>query len=123
MRDEGAIGAIGLSAVSLEQLRRALPVGIACVQNAYSLLDRSGEPLLELCAEHDIAWVPFFPLGSAFAAYPNVAEDPGVIAAAGAQDASPSQIGLAWLLHHDPHILLIPGTSSVAHLGGERLRR
>ena len=116
LRDEGAIGAIGLSAVSPEQLRRALPVGIACVQNAYSLLDRSGEPLLQLCAEHEIAWVPFFPLGSAFAAHPNVAEAPAVIAAAAAHDASPSQIGLAWLLHHDPHILLIPGTSSIAHL-------
>ncbi len=116
LRDEGLIGAIGLSAVGLDQVRRALGAGIACVQNAYSLLDRADEPLLAVCAEHDIAWVPFFPLGSAFDAYRNVAEDPAVIAAAAALDATPAQIGLAWLLHHDPHILLIPGTASPAHL-------
>ena len=116
LRDEGLIGAIGLSHVSSDQLRQALPVGIACVQNAYSLLDRAAEPLLALCAEHDIAWVPFFPLGSAFDAYPSVAEDPAVIAAAAARDATPSQVGLAWLLAHGPHVLLIPGTSSSVHL-------
>ena len=116
LRDEGLIGEIGLSAVSADQLRQALPVGIACVQNAYSLLNRAAEPLLSLCAEHDIAWVPFFPLGSAFDAFPNVADDPAVIAAAAARDATPSQVGLAWLLAHGPHVLLIPGTSSPVHL-------
>ena len=66
LRDEGKIGGIGISNVSLDQLRQALPAGLACVQNAYSLLDRSGEPLLDLCREHGVAWVPYFPLGSAF---------------------------------------------------------
>ena len=116
LRDEGKIGGIGLSNVGLEQLRRALPAGIACVQNAYSLLDRSGEALLALCAEHDIAWVPFFPLGSGFPDRAKVAEDPAVLAAAATLGCTPAQVGLAWLLHHNPHILLIPGTASVAHL-------
>jgi pyridoxine 4-dehydrogenase len=116
LRDEGKIGGIGLSNVGLEQLRRALPAGIACVQNAYSLLERSGEALLALCAEHDIAWVPFFPLGSGFSGRAKVAEDPAVVAAAATLGCTPAQVGLAWLLHQNPHILLIPGTASVAHL-------
>ena len=116
MRAEGKIGGIGISSVDAAQLRRALPAGIACVQNAYSLLDRAGEPLLDLCRAHDIAWVPYFPLGSAFAGAAKVIEHPAVLAAAAAQRATPAQVGLAWLLAHDPHILLIPGTSSLQHL-------
>lgn len=116
LRDEGKIGGIGLSTVSLEQLRQALPAGIACVQNAYSVLDRSDEPVLELCAEHDVAWVPYFPLGSAFPNLPKVTEHPAVVAAASALEATPAQVGLAWLLSHDPHTLLIPGTSNLDHL-------
>jgi aryl-alcohol dehydrogenase-like predicted oxidoreductase len=116
LRAEGKIGGIGISNVSIDQLRQALPAGIACVQNAYNLLDRGGEPLLDLCREHDIAWVPFFPLGSAFAGSAKVTEHPALRAAAVAHGATPAQVGLAWLLAHDPHILLIPGTSSVKHL-------
>jgi pyridoxine 4-dehydrogenase len=116
LRDEGKIGGIGLSNVSLEQLRRALPAGIACVQNAYSMLDRSGEALLTLCAERDVAWVPFFPLGSGFPGRAKVTEHPAVLTAAAALGCTPAQAGLAWLLHHDPHVMLIPGTASVAHL-------
>jgi aryl-alcohol dehydrogenase-like predicted oxidoreductase len=116
LRSEGKIGAIGLSNATLGQIRQALPAGIACVQNAYSLLDRSGEPLLQLCAEHGVAWVPFFPLGSAFPGLPKVTDQPAVIAAAEALGATPAQIGLAWLLRHQPNTLLIPGTSSLAHL-------
>jgi hypothetical protein len=116
LRDEGKIGGIGLSNISLEQLRHALPTGIACVQNAYNVLDRSAEALLALCAEHDIAWVPFFPLGSGFPGSAKVTEHPAVMAAAETLGCTPAQVGLAWLLHHDPHILLIPGTASVAHL-------
>jgi pyridoxine 4-dehydrogenase len=86
------------------------------VQNAYSVLDRSGEGLLALCAEHDIAWVPYFPLGSGFPGRPKVAEHPAVVAAATTLRCTPPQVGLAWLLRHDPRILLIPGTASVAHL-------
>jgi aryl-alcohol dehydrogenase-like predicted oxidoreductase len=58
LRDEGKIGGIGLSTVSADQLRAALPAGIVCVQNAYSLLDRAGQPVLDVCRAHDIAWVP-----------------------------------------------------------------
>ena len=116
LRHEGKIGAIGVSDVSLGQLRQAMPAGLACVQNAYSLLDRSGEPLLDLCREQDVAWVPFFPLGSAFSWLPKVTEHPAVVAAATALGTTPAQVGLAWLLGHDRHILLIPGTSSLEHV-------
>jgi pyridoxine 4-dehydrogenase len=127
LRDEGKIGGIGLSNATIDQLRQALPAGIACVQNPYSLLDGSGEPLLDLCREHGLAWVPFFPLGSAFPGMPKVTEHPVVVEAAAALGATPAQVGLAWLLAHDPGTLLIPGTSSPAHLeenvaaGGVRL--
>ena len=116
LRDAGKIGAIGVSNATLDQLHQALPAGIACVQNSYSLLDRSGEPVLQACREHGIAWVPFFPLGSAFPGVPKVTEHPAVIAAAAALGAAPAQVGLAWLLAHDPRTALIPGTSSLAHL-------
>jgi pyridoxine 4-dehydrogenase len=116
LREEGKIGAIGLSNVTLDQLRRALPVGIACVQNAYSLVERSGEPMLDLCAAEGIAWVPFFPLGSAFPGRPKVTDQPAVVAAARALGATPSQVGLAWLRQHAPNVLLISGTSSLEHL-------
>jgi hypothetical protein len=116
LRHEGKIGAIGISNVTLDHLHRALPAGIACVQNAYSVLDRSAEPLLDLCRAHDVAWVPYFPLGSAFPGMAKVTEHPAVIAAATALEATPAQIGLAWLLAHAPEILLIPGTSSLDHL-------
>jgi aryl-alcohol dehydrogenase-like predicted oxidoreductase len=116
LRDEGKIGAIGISNATLSQVRQALPAGLACVQNAYSLLDRSGEPLLELTREHGVAWVPYFPLGSAFPGRPKVTEHPAVLEAAAAAGATPAQAGLAWLLGHAPNILLIPGTSSLAHL-------
>lgn len=116
LRDEGKIGGIGLSNVTLEQLQQALPAGIACVQNAYSVLDRSAEPLLDLCKENGIAWVPFFPLGSAFPGIAKVTQHPFVIETAAKLDATPAQVGLAWLLAHAPNIMLIPGTSSLDHL-------
>ena len=116
LRAEGKIGGIGLSNVTAGQLRQALPAGIACVQNAYSLLDRSAEPVLEVCREHGIAWVPFFPLGSAFPSVPKVTGHPAVIAAAAALGATPAQVGLAWLLARYSGTLLIPGTGSRRHL-------
>jgi pyridoxine 4-dehydrogenase len=117
LRDEGKIGGIGLSNVSVAQLRQALPAGIACVQNSYSVLDRTAEPLLELCREHGIAWVPFFPLGSAgFRNQLKVTGNPTVIAIAAELGATPAQLGLAWQLAHYDNTLLIPGTSSPAHL-------
>lgn len=116
LRSEGKIGAIGLSSVSLAQLEQALPAGIASVQNSYGVLDRAGEPLLEICRREGIAWTPYFPLGSAFPGYPKVTEQPAVIDAAKSLGATPSQVGLAWLLQHAPNTLLIAGTSSVDHL-------
>jgi pyridoxine 4-dehydrogenase len=116
LREEGKIGGIGLSNVSAGQLRQAIPAGIACVQNSYSLLDRSAEPVLDVCREHGVAWVPFCPLGSAFPHNPKVTAHPAVIAAAAASGATPAQVGLAWLLARYPGTLLIPGTGSIAHL-------
>ncbi|MFI6935416.1 aldo/keto reductase [Streptomyces sp. NPDC050287] len=116
LRDEGKIGAIGLSSVSLDVLRSALPAGIACVQNAYNLLARDDEDMLRLCLDEGIAWVPYFPLGSAFDRMPKVTDEPAVIAAARELNATPAQVGLAWLLHHAPNVLLIPGTADLEHL-------
>ena len=116
LRDEGKIGAIGVSSVPLDVLRRALPADIVCVQNAYSLLDRSQEEMLDVCKTEGIAWVPYFPLGSAFPGFPKVADNPVVVDIAGEIGATPSQVGLAWLLAHAPNTLLIPGTRSIAHL-------
>lgn len=116
MRDEGKIGSIGLSAVSLDSLTRAIPAGIACVQNAYSLVSRRDEDMLAICAGHEIAWVPFFPLGGAFPGHPKVTDHATVTEIAARLAVTPSQLGLAWLLAHRPGILLIPGTASAAHL-------
>jgi len=80
------------------------------------VLDRSAEPLLDLCREHDIAWIPFFPLGSAFPNRPKAASDPTIAAIAAGLGATPAQVALAWLLAHYGKTLLIPGTSDPAHL-------
>ncbi|ORV59071.1 aldo/keto reductase [Mycobacterium europaeum] len=116
LRDEGKIGGIGISAVPLDVVRRALPAGIACVQNAYSVLDRSQEDTLQLCAAEGIAWVPYFPLGSSFPGFPKVADHPVVAEIAGELGVTGAQVGLSWLLSHAPNTLLIPGTRSVTHL-------
>lgn len=116
MREEGLIGAIGLSAVGVDVLRRALPAGVVCVQNAYSLVARDYEDMLGICAEQGVAWVPFFPLGSAFPGFPKVTEQPEVVEVAARLGATPAQVGLAWLLHRADNVLLIPGTASTDHL-------
>lgn len=116
LRDEGKIGAVGLSNVRLDQLESARAAGIVCVQNAYNLLARSDEPLLAACLAWGIAWVPYFPLGSGFPGQRHVTAEPAVVEIAGRLGATPSQVGLAWLLAHAPNVLLIPGTASVAHL-------
>jgi pyridoxine 4-dehydrogenase len=116
LRDEGKIGAIGVSSVPLEILQRALPAGIACVQNSYSLLDRSQEAMLDVCAAEGIAWVPYFPLGSAFPGFPKASDNPVVIDIAGELGVTPAQVGLAWLLAHASNVLLIAGTKSIGHL-------
>ncbi|MET9275027.1 aldo/keto reductase [Kribbella sp. NPDC003557] len=116
LRSEGLIGAIGLSNVSAEQLEQALPAGIVCVQNAYSVLDRSSEDQLKLCAANGIAWIPYFPLGSAFDRLPSPTEHPVVQKIAARHGTSAAAVCLAWILAHDDHTALIPGTRSVAHL-------
>jgi pyridoxine 4-dehydrogenase len=116
LRDEGKIGGIGVSSVPLDVLRRALAAGIACVQNAYSLLDRSQEEMLDVCRTENIAWVPFFPLGSSFPGFPKVADNEVVREIARELGVISAQVGLAWLLAHAPNTLLIPGTRSIAHL-------
>ncbi|MEW1688562.1 aldo/keto reductase [Streptomyces sp. NPDC091265] len=116
MRDEGKIGAIGLSSVTLDVLRHAIPAGIACVQNAYSLVARGDEDMLELCVAEGIAWVPYFPLGGAFPGLTKVTDEPAVTAGARALGITPSQLGLAWLLRHAPNVHLIPGTADAGHL-------
>ena len=117
LRTEGKIGGIGLSNVTLEQMRAGLAhTQIACVQNQMSLLQREAEPLLEICREAGIPFVPFFPLGSAFPGMPKVTEQPAVREVAERLGATPAQVGLAWLLAHSSNVLLIPGTSSLAHL-------
>ncbi len=118
MRNEGKLDLIGISNASTDTVRRALElVDIACVQNAFSIVNRRDEGQLAFCEEHDIAFVPFFPLGSAFSGGPQqLAADPAVAEVAEKHDATPSQIALAWLLHRSERILLIPGTSTVSHL-------
>ena len=118
LRREGKIEHLGLSNVSREQVEEALDlVPIAGVQDQYSVLDRTNEDVLEVCRERGLAFVPFFPLGSAFTGGPRrLAADPAIARTAERHGATPSQVALAWLLHRDERILLIPGTSSVAHL-------
>ena len=116
LREAGTIGGIGLSNVSAGQLDRAAPAGIACVQNLYSVIDRTAEPVLDRCRELGAAWVPFFPLGSAFANRARVTDDPTVTTIAAEIGATAAQVGLAWLLSQYAGTLLIPGTSDPAHL-------
>jgi aryl-alcohol dehydrogenase-like predicted oxidoreductase len=118
LRREGKLELIGLSNVTPALLDEALElVPVAGVQNQYSVLDRSNDDVLEACRERGLAFVPFFPLGSAFTGGPQkLAEDPTIARVAAKHGVTPSQVALAWLLHRDERILLIPGTSSVAHL-------
>jgi aryl-alcohol dehydrogenase-like predicted oxidoreductase len=118
LRDEGKLALIGLSTVSADDVREALDVTpIAEVQNAFSVVNRGDAPVLDLCREHGIAYVPYFPLGSAYVGGPQVlAADPAIASVAEKHGASAAQVALAWLLAHDDRMLLIPGTSSVAHL-------
>ncbi len=116
-RDEGLIAGVGLSNVSHEQLLHALELTpIVCVQNPLNVTDRAGLPVLQECADKGIPFVPFFPLGSAFAPDKPVLNHPVVAATASRLGATAGQVALAWLLALAPRVLLIPGTSSLAHL-------
>jgi pyridoxine 4-dehydrogenase len=118
LRDEGLIDAIGISAVTVDQLHEARALTeIACVQNHFSLIDRSGADVLEACRELGIAFVPFFPLGGGdIVGTRELLERDAIRAIAARHDATPAQVALAWMLSQGPHVLAIPGTSSVAHL-------
>lgn len=117
-RDEGLIGGIGLSEVSREHLLHALErTEITCVQNSFNLVHRPAAALLQECTARGIAFVPFFPLGSAFAGANNPVLGNKIIQRAAEQlGRTPAQIALAWTLSVAPNVLLIAGTSSVRHL-------
>jgi pyridoxine 4-dehydrogenase len=113
LQDEGKVRHIGVSNVSVEQLRRAQSVAtIVSVQNQYNLGDRSSEDVLEACEADGLAFLPWYPLNAGKLAGPGGPLD----AVASAHDATPGQVALAWLLHHSPAMLVIPGTNSVEHL-------
>jgi pyridoxine 4-dehydrogenase len=118
LRSEGKLDLIGVSEAPASVVRRALElVEIAEVQNSYSVVNRSGEDVLELCIEREVAFVPYFPLGSAFSGGPKqLAEDPVIAGVAERHGISATQVALAWLLSRYERVLLIPGTSSVEHL-------
>jgi pyridoxine 4-dehydrogenase len=117
LRQEGLIGGIGLSNVDLEEYRSARStITVACVQNAYNLADRSGEDVFGACRADQVPFVPFFPLGSAFDPQKSVLAATSVEATARRLAVTPAQVALAWLLHRAPNVLLIPGTSTLAHL-------
>ena len=118
LRNEGKLDLIGISEANADAVRQALElVDIAEVQNAYSVVNRSSEDVLELCAEREIAFVPYFPLGSAFTGGPRqLAQDPVIARVAERHQVAVVQVALAWLLARYERILLIPGTRSVEHL-------
>jgi aryl-alcohol dehydrogenase-like predicted oxidoreductase len=118
LRGEGKLDLIGISEADVGAVRSALElVDVAEVQNSFSVVNRSGEDVLELCMEREIAFVPYFPLGSAFTGGPRqLARDPAIAGVAERRGVTVTQVALAWLLARYERMLLIPGTSSVAHL-------
>jgi aryl-alcohol dehydrogenase-like predicted oxidoreductase len=117
MCDEGLIGGIGLSSVSLDEFREAAAATtIACVQNAYNVVDRSDQNVFDASADDEVPYVPFFPLGSAFNPGRPVLSHPVVAATAERLGVTPAQVAQAWLLDLSPLVLLISGTSSLGHL-------
>jgi len=116
-REEGLIGGIGLSGVTREHLLYTVAqTDIVCVQNQLNVADRASMPVLEECYARGIAFVPFFPLGSAFGGNNAVLGNRQVIQTAQRLGHTPAQVALAWMLSLRPNVLLIPGTSSVRHL-------
>jgi pyridoxine 4-dehydrogenase len=116
-RDEGLITGIGLSNISLAHLQRALAVTeILCVQNSFSLVDRSSAPILQACEQRDIAFVPYVPLGWPRQRQGVIFDNPTVQRLAQRWGATPAQIALSWLAGLSRNVLLIPGTASVRHL-------
>jgi len=118
MRTEGKLDLIGLSNADEAQVQLALElVDVAGVQNGYSILDRQDEGMVEFARQREIAYVPFFPLGSAFRGGPaQLATEADIVEVVDKHGATPAQVALAWLLARYDRMLLIPGTSSLAHL-------
>lgn len=116
LRDEGLIGGFGMSNVDAAQLRQALPAGVVSVQNVYNPLERSAEDVLALAAANGVAWIPFFPLGSAFEGVASPVDEPVVQEIARAHGVGPAAVSLAWVLAHAPGSVVIPGTRSLQHL-------
>ncbi len=112
LREQGLIRHIGLSNVTMRQVeeaRRIVPV--ACVQNMYNLVHRNDDAMIDALARDGIAYVPFFPLGGF-----SPLQSDALSAIAGELGATSMQVAIAWLLRRSPNIMLIPGTSSSAHL-------
>ncbi len=113
LRDEGKIGAIGLSEVTTEQLDQVAKItDIATVQNLFNLTERKSEDVLDHCVREGFGFIPWFPIAAGKLAEPGGPVDE----IAKKYDASPAQVALAWLLARSQVMLPIPGTSSVAHL-------
>lgn len=112
LQKEGLIRNVGVSNVTAEQVVEAQGIGpIACVQNMYNLTHRYDDVLIDQLAEQGIAYVPFFPLGGF-----TPLQSERLSAVSEELEAAPMAVALAWLLQRSPNILLIPGTSSTAHL-------
>jgi pyridoxine 4-dehydrogenase len=112
LQQQGLIRHLGVSNVTAEQVAEARAIApIVCVQNMYNLAYRHDDKLIDELAEQGIAYVPFFPLGGF-----SPLQSSALSAVASRLDATPMSVALAWLLQRSPNILLIPGTSSVAHL-------
>jgi aryl-alcohol dehydrogenase-like predicted oxidoreductase len=112
LQQDGLIKHLGLSTVNAEQIAEAQSIApIVCVQNFYNIANREDDDLIDSLAAQSIAYVPYFPLGG-FS--PLQSEELNAVAAR--LDTTPMAVALAWLLQRSPNILLIPGTSSVAHL-------
>ena len=113
MQEAGKIRHIGLSEVKVPEIEQARKVcEIVSVQNKYNIGDRDHEDVLEYCTKEGIAFIPWFPVAAGKLAQPGGKLDE----AAKQHGATVSQLSLAWLLHHSPVILPIPGTSSIEHL-------
>lgn len=112
LQQQGLIRHLGVSNVTTQQLAEARSIaGVVCVQNHYNLVHRNDDPLVDALAREGIPYVPYFPLGG-FTPLQSAALE----TVARRLEASPMQVALAWLLARSPNLLLIPGTSSVAHL-------
>ena len=119
LKDEGKIRHIGLCNVNIEQIKQAREiVPIVSVQNRFSISERTHEPILDYCTKHNLAFIPYGSLG----AHPlkrgaPLADAGGILSdIAIAKGVKSHQIALAWLLHRAPNIILIPGTTTIAHV-------